>query len=222
MQRNISKIESSHPDIICPPGKSPGAQVKYCSLKCCLPYITYIYFLKHQSSDCLHWVKPEFWLQDPTWGDVWRQHQMCSPLQGIASLAPNIIHCVYLFTEEPFLSFSGGVLPKVWHRPPKVKLQGQRGRFSRSWKEKVWNHFHWCIPLQLCVSWYDSPLNTRTLTYSTFSPDSARKRAQTTSTWLQPNCLFRSSQTRKAMGRARSAPLPVLISLQPHQVADLG
>ena len=32
---------------------------------------------------------------------------MCSPLQGIASLAPNIIHCVYLFTEEPFLSFSG-------------------------------------------------------------------------------------------------------------------
>ena len=161
MQRNISKIESSHPDIICPPGKSPGAQVKYCSLKCCLPYITYIYFLKYQSSDCLHWVKPEFWLQDPTWGDVWRQHQMCSPLQGIASLAPNIIHCVYLCTEEPFLSFSGGVLPKVWHRPPKVKLQGQRGRFSRSWKEKVWNHFHWCIPLQLCVSWYDSPLNSQ-------------------------------------------------------------
>ena len=95
MQRNISKIESSHPDIICPPGKSPGAQVKYCSLKCCLPYITYIYFLKYQSSDCLHWVKPEFWLQDPTWGDVWAQHQMCSSPQGIASLAPKIHHCMY-------------------------------------------------------------------------------------------------------------------------------
>ena len=172
-----------------------------------------------QSSGCAHWAKPEFWLQDPTWGDVWTQHQMCCSLQGLASLVLKFLIVCILFTEEQFLSVSGGVLPKVWHRPPKGKLQGQRGRFSLSWEEKVWNHFHWYIPLQLCVSWYDSPLNTRTLTYSTHFPDSARKRAQTTSTWLQPNCLFRSSQTRKAMGRARSAPLPVLISLQPHQVA---
>ena len=38
------------PDIICPPGKSPGAQVRYCSLKCCLcRYITYIYLLSNAS-----------------------------------------------------------------------------------------------------------------------------------------------------------------------------
>ena len=67
---------------------------------------------------------------------------MWSSLQGIASyLLISFIGCI-LFTEEPFLSLSGGVLPKVWHRPPKGKLQGQRGRFPRSWKEKVGKHFH--------------------------------------------------------------------------------
>ena len=139
MQRNISKIESSHPDIICPPGKSPGAQVKYCSLKCCLPYITYIYFLLQivyiGSNQSVSYKTQH--------GETYGRNTKCVVQFKVSLLLLQISFIVYiLFTEEQFLSLSGGVLPKVWHRPPKDELQGQRGGFSLCWEEEVRKHFH--------------------------------------------------------------------------------
>ena len=129
-----SETNVFHPDIVCPPGRSPGVQVEITNIS-----FNFSLYGFPNTQTVFVGSKQSFAYKTQS-GTSYGSMTGCKVNFKVIQKFSKCI-CQLNDAEDEFLSLPGRVLPNIWCGSSPGGLQGQKGRLPQHWKEKVWNSF---------------------------------------------------------------------------------